>query len=262
MRRAILALAIFAMGCNDDITQIVIEVSSDLQVPDDLDRVGIVMVRDDDGAMMTAEALLGPGQFPLPRRLGVVWEGGSLGPFRTTVTGYGGSTERVSHVADLTFVQGEQRTWQVNLSSSCRGVTCEGETCDDGECRVVEEGMLVPFAEPEPRGDAGVVCLDEERCNARDDDCDGNVDEGIDTETDDDNCGECGNRCADVPNADATCMAGSCEIDSCDVGFDDCSSTAPGCETNINEDDNNCGGCGTRCNGNRECCDGTCADCR
>src|SRR5688572_20249886 len=72
-------------------------------------------------------------------------------------------------------------------------------------------------------------CDPEERCNLRDDDCDGLVDEGI---VGDDgvyrsieNCGECGLDCRAVfPTASEVACGGSigepsCEIVSCPIGF-------------------------------------------
>lgn len=264
-------LLLLGAGCNDDLTQIVIEVRSDMRVPDQLDGVNIEMVRA-DGETMDAAAMLGPGENPLPRRLGVVWEDGSLGPFRTHVVGSAGGSERVRYVGNLTFEQGSVRTWVVELNASCMDVDCtEGETCVDGSCTAVMDEPLDPFVEPTPFDagpdaglepvDAGPECLAEELCNEQDDDCDGDIDEGIDTQTDIDNCGRCGNACENILNTMVACMNGICAVTGCAADFADCGAE-PGCETNTLTDDNNCGGCGTRCNGNRECCDGECLNCR
>ena len=59
-----------------------------------------------------------------------------------------------------------------------------------------------------------------ELCNGADEDCDGEVDEGIDLASDEENCGECGLRCA-PPHAFGECTEGTCEVTSCDVGFRD-----------------------------------------
>jgi hypothetical protein len=111
-----------------------------------------------------------------------------------------------------------------------------------------------------------------ELCNGFDDDCDGNSDEGIDTSTDEANCGGCGNACA-PPNAFGECVAGDCTVRGCDVTyFDRDMSAANGCEVrcvptgdelcNRRDDDcdfsvdetfdlmtdpNNCGNCGRIC---------------
>ncbi len=72
-------------------------------------------------------------------------------------------------------------------------------------------------------------CAAPETCNGTDDDCDGNVDEGIDTDTDINNCGGCGILCAPI-HAFGVCTAGECGIDTCDVGWFDLDPEAPGCE--------------------------------
>ncbi len=69
-------------------------------------------------------------------------------------------------------------------------------------------------------GDTGCSPDRDEVCNDRDDDCDGRVDEGIDTSDDVLNCGACGSRC-EPPGAFGECVAGECGIGSCDVGFFD-----------------------------------------
>ncbi len=69
-----------------------------------------------------------------------------------------------------------------------------------------------------------------ERCNGRDDDCDVTIDEGIDTETDENNCGGCGIPCA-PPGAFGECVAGACTIRECDLGrFDRDMDPTNGCE--------------------------------
>jgi hypothetical protein len=69
-----------------------------------------------------------------------------------------------------------------------------------------------------------------EICDGADNNCDGKIDEGFDTQTDESNCGACGNVCA-FANATATCLAGKCELLSCATGFQDLNkSSADGCE--------------------------------
>ncbi len=59
-----------------------------------------------------------------------------------------------------------------------------------------------------------------EICNHFDDNCDGVIDEGIDTQTDPRNCGGCGMSC-NRPHAFPSCQAGTCVIAAtgCDIGF-------------------------------------------
>lgn len=60
-------------------------------------------------------------------------------------------------------------------------------------------------------------------------------------------CGACGNICV-VNHGTAGCAAGSCTVQSCDAGFDDCDQVAEnGCEARTTQDPKNCGKCGQAC---------------
>lgn len=77
------------------------------------------------------------------------------------------------------------------------------------------------------------------------------------------NCGTCGNDCvARLPNAEVACESGSCVIESCKPGFDDCNEEAAGCETILNTDAKHCGGCNQPCSDENvqelKCTMGTC----
>jgi hypothetical protein len=70
----------------------------------------------------------------------------------------------------------------------------------------------------------------EERCNERDDDCNGLVDESFDLERDPLNCGQCGHVCPRPPNAVPRCDHGRCGFD-CEPGWYDNDGRAEnGCE--------------------------------
>jgi hypothetical protein len=93
-----------------------------------------------------------------------------------------------------------------------------------------------------------------EVCNGVDDNCDGRVDEGIDLQTDERNCGMCGRVCA-PPHAIPVCQMGRCAI-------------APmGCDTNFHDlDGNPDNGCEYACTPvpgatNDATCDGRDDDC-
>ena len=86
-------------------------------------------------------------------------------------------------------------------------------------------------------------------CNPNFANCDGNIANGceVNTQTDPNNCGGCGVKCA-LANASATLHDGACTIASCTNGFADCDKNpSDGCEVNIDNDPNNCGGCGNAC---------------
>ncbi len=98
-------------------------------------------------------------------------------------------------------------------------------------------------------------------CNAGTADCDGQVSNGceVNTNTDATNCGGCGKVCNST-NGTPSCSGGSCSI-SCNSGYGDCNNSAlDGCETQLNTL-TNCGACGTSCsrtNATATCTTGSC----
>ncbi len=79
--------------------------------------------------------------------------------------------------------------------------------------------------------------------------CDNDVSNGCEAneDTDPNNCGGCGNKCA-FAHASANCALGVCGISACDPGFADCNGNpSDGCEVNLNTDTNNCKACGAKC---------------
>lgn len=159
----------------------------------------------------------------------------------------------VSRTAARTrFVGGQTVTVLLWLSASCRDVRCEGDlVCQCGACRSPDVGERCLDDVP-PWG-----CCEEggvpEVCNARDDDGDGEVDEGFDTATDPRHCGGCGSVC-DLANAASACEAGRCVVASCDEGFGDCNADpTDGCEAALDASPD-CGACGNACAGGAAGC--------
>ena len=142
------------------------------------------------------------------------------------------------------------------------GTTCSrGQKCVNGQCRV--------GCTPSP-----------EKCDGKDNDCDGMVDEGnpcpsgqtcsagqcktsgcpggtvacrgacVNLQSDPANCGKCGVACkpGDV------CTAGQCRV-GCPAGTTACS----GACVNLSSDSNNCGSCGTKCKPGSVCVAGACS---
>ena len=115
-----------------------------------------------------------------------------------------------------------------------------------------------------------------ERCDQIDNDCDGLVDEGFDLETDQNNCGACGNRCSFVHGI-ASCENSQCVMIDCSSNYYDqnhdqtdgceafCSMTNNGAEI-CDEKDNDCDfvvdeGCAC-VNGQTKPCGSGIGDCR
>lgn len=87
-------------------------------------------------------------------------------------------------------------------------------------------------------------------CNAGYLDCDGNPDNGCETNgsADAKNCGNCGNVCPASPNLNAACAAGTCITSSCVSPQLTCKAgPIDGCEVNSSNDVANCGTCGKKC---------------
>ena len=101
-------------------------------------------------------------------------------------------------------------------------------------------------------------------CNAGYGNCDGNNANGCETNLTNSlaNCGACGFVCSTL-NATPSCVAGSCAISSCNVGYGDCDGNAAnGCETSLTNSVANCGACGHACalpNATPACNSGACA---
>jgi hypothetical protein len=102
----------------------------------------------------------------------------------------------------------------------------------------------------------------QEACDGADDDCDGSIDEGFDLQTDANNCGACGTRCATGFSCCAgTCIdpktnaanCGSCGM-KCGSGLSCCSG---GC-VNETSSGQSCGACGVNCGNSGACCGSTC----
>ncbi|HJL46838.1 MAG TPA: MopE-related protein, partial [Polyangiaceae bacterium LLY-WYZ-15_(1-7)] len=125
---------------------------------------------------------------------------------------------------------------------------CEAGVCGIADCDV---GWLDLNEDPEDGCEYRCLQTSDEDaiCDLRDNDCDGEVDEDVELETDVDNCGSCGRVCR-FPNSTASCAASMCGLESCADGFYDidmrvdngceyaCTLADPATETcNVRDDD-------------------------
>lgn len=83
-------------------------------------------------------------------------------------------------------------------SDGYMNVVCGGLDCDDSNPNVFPGAI--------------------EQCNNIDDDCDGEIDEGFNLNTNVNHCGSCGNACS-LPHATAKCVLGVCRIAACNSNY-------------------------------------------
>jgi hypothetical protein len=108
----------------------------------------------------------------------------------------------------------------------CNGVACKGE-CTAGISTCVGKDLVcIPGKGPT-----------QEKCDGKDNDCDGTNDNGFDFSKDPNNCGGCGVSCVGtVPNAIGQCVdpvgaaPPACTVLACKPGYKDLDANAPGCE--------------------------------
>jgi hypothetical protein len=277
-------LLLATVGCTTPRTEILVVTDTDFAVPGELDEMRIVVLGP-GGETQSSIATLGPGQAPPPRTLGLVHDGGRLGPFVVRVDGSLRGIRIVERVAEVHFQPQRTLILHMDLTRSCAGVSCQSEeTCASGSCRsiVIEPDELEPFTGQLPGSDASIAPAADsgpshdsgsvdagspvdsgdcgpEVCNGMDDDCDGRVDEDFDLDTDPSNCGSCGHACT-FANGSGACEGGTCTLQACDAGFDDCDGDpANGCEADLTSAQT-CGSCSNRCmmGAARQCCDGAC----
>ncbi len=125
--------------------------------------------------------------------------------------------------------------------------------CGTGGCQLCDISNATPRCNQHNECDIAV-------CYQAFDDCDGNRQNGCETNTriDPDNCGGCGHRCPDLPHAQRGC-GDACTIWRCQSGYRDCNGVvSDGCEVAVLKDRRNCGHCGVTCPQSSTCRQGKC----
>ncbi|MGE0790333.1 MAG: hypothetical protein AB7S26_31950 [Sandaracinaceae bacterium] len=252
--------AVALLASCSSVTQLIVIVDTDFDVPSEIDAVRVEVTGPDGMAHTTSEDVASISEFPLT--LTVLPSGDSLGPVHIRAIGLSGGATVVAQDATVTLEAGRSLSLRMFLARSCMGVTCSGaESCVCGQCLSVAR-TPGQWSGSAMRGECGVddagvppdagagdggggACTSAAQC-----------DDGIDCTEDACTSGVC----TSTPD-DAMCTAGTSGM--CIAGFgcqyDGCSPT-------------NCvaGPCQTaRCNGDmcvlesacgsdEECCAGAC----
>jgi hypothetical protein len=149
---ALAALVLPATGCTRPRTEIVVVVDTDLTVPQQLSGIAIEVTDPSDETARSLAQLEDAGD--LPATLGLVREGGPLGPFTVRVIGMRGSRQAVERLSRVHFEVDTTLALPMHLLRRCLGVDCEGDTtCAEEGCRAVDaaEGELEPWDGQPPR---------------------------------------------------------------------------------------------------------------
>lgn len=129
-----LMLCAAALGCSGDTnppTEIAIEVTSDLNAPDEIDRVDIDVTNLQEPVHASADLT----KKDLPRHLTLVHDSGPLGPVNITVTGFLGDAKLIERKVEIYFGSRTSKGLAVRLERECLQNFCtEDTTCVRGKC--------------------------------------------------------------------------------------------------------------------------------
>jgi hypothetical protein len=185
--------------------------------------------------------------------------------------GFCGNTCKLPHATS-----GCAATPSGNPLAACVVVQCDSgwANCDGNDANGCESSA---GTDPSTCGGCGKKCSDTNGvpgcvngvcgilCNPGWGNCDGNADNGCETDLSShvSHCGGCDQPCS-AANGTPNCVAGKCTTGGCNTGFADCDgNTANGCETDTLNDPAHCGSCGGVCpavaSGSPACVGGACS---
>jgi hypothetical protein len=141
MRRGALALVLLGVACARPRTELWLEVSTDLSVPAEIDRVSITVAHGGPSAWpFTTTHDLARDPIALPLTLGFVPDDERDLSLEVRVSALAGTRPVVSRALTTWFLPGETRALPIELVAACRGVACAAdETCGP-------RGACVPVA--------------------------------------------------------------------------------------------------------------------
>lgn len=146
---------------------------------------------------------------------------------------------------------------------SCVGECEEPLTACDGRCVDTDDDLLNcgECGNVCPTGPHGVATCDSGDCGFVCEELFGDCDEAADgcetSLTTLEDCGACGVLC-DLAHADVTCFEGSCAVERCQDGWDNCDGEVEnGCEEELGSEEH-CGACFDICDRDEECLYGIC----
>lgn len=150
MTRALLTLCLLAVGCDEDPTQIVVVVRSNLEVPAELDAFDVALFAAGEATETRTFELAPDGPYELPASFGIApGDGGRQAPVHVVVAGHVGGVQRVTAEVRTGFVRGRTVRVDVFLGRECVDVPCDeiaDTTCRAGRC---EEVFVDPAGLPD-----------------------------------------------------------------------------------------------------------------
>ncbi|NCQ60961.1 MAG: hypothetical protein GW913_09890, partial [Myxococcales bacterium] len=148
-------LGLLLPACSSDLTQLVVVVDSDLDIPVQIDTVRVDVLGPSGGSASEQQASSSSADLPLT--LSVRPAGSALGPIHVAAVGLLGGVEVVRQTARVTLVSGETRMLRMRLSADCVGVACSADqTCASGACGDVPT-TTEPWPGHPPTRDAAVT---------------------------------------------------------------------------------------------------------
>ena len=150
--------ALFAGACGEPtpLTEILVVVDSDLQVPEALDTVSLEILRPPDVPLGPFTQLVDPSKrfaVPLPVSVGIKASSDPTRRITVVATGVRRTDVVVEQQADVDFQEGRVVVLCIRLDADCQDVVCEDDTtCRGGMCTspAVGAGELQLYDGEEP----------------------------------------------------------------------------------------------------------------